>query len=160
MKIDNFARFYALLNKIEHYNKEELKRQLVHQYTKGRTESLREMDYTDYNKMCNALQVQIDGTYGLREKRSIVLKLMQKCGVDTTSWTRINALCKDVRIAGKEFRRMNIDDLEELAVKLRMIERKGGFKAINMELAEKAHPRKKKVYIYMPVSGRDTEFTN
>lgn len=133
-KVDNFARFYALIKKIEHYDKDELKRQLVHQYTKGRTDSLREMYYGEYNMMCNALQVQSDATTSLKKERSVVLKLMQKCGVDTTSWDRVNALCLDSRISGKEFRRLSIEELQELAVKLRVIERKGGFSALNKEM--------------------------
>lgn len=64
----------------------------------------------------------------LRRKRSEVLKLMQQIGIDTTSWNRVNAFCKDARIAGKAFRHISIDELEVLAVKLRAIKRKGGLK--------------------------------
>ena len=65
----------------------------------------------------------------LRRKRSEVLKLMQQLGIDTTDWNRVDAFCEDVRIAGKAFRHISIDELEALAVKLRIIERKGGLKA-------------------------------
>lgn len=149
-KVDNFARFYALIKKIEHYDKEELKRQLVHQYTKGRTESLREMYYGEYNMMCNALQAQSDATTGIKKERSVVLKLMQKCGVDTTSWDKVNALCLDSRIAGKEFRRLSIEELEELAVKLRVIERKGGFSALNKQITPTKQKEVKQVIVKLP----------
>ena len=65
----------------------------------------------------------------LRRKRSVCLKLMQQLGIDTTDWDRVNAFCEDARIAGKAFRHISIDELEALAVKLRIIERKGGLKA-------------------------------
>lgn len=149
-KVDNFARFYALIKKIEHYDKDELKRQLVHQYTKGRTDSLREMYYGEYNMMCNALQVQSDATTGIKKERSVVLKLMQKCGVDTTSWERVNALCLDSRISGKEFRRLSIEELEELAVKLRVIERKGGFSAFNKLITPTKQKEVKQVIVKLP----------
>lgn len=64
----------------------------------------------------------------LRRKRSEVLKLMQQLGVDTTDWDRVNAFCTDARIAGKLFRKISVDELEELAVKLRAIKRNGGLK--------------------------------
>lgn len=149
-KVDNFARFYALIKKIEHYDKDELKRQLVHQYTKGRTESLRDMCYGEYNMMCNALQAQSDATTGIKKERSVVLKLMQKCGVDTTSWDKVNALCLDSRIAGKELRRLSIEELEELAVKLRVIERKGGFSALNKQITPTKQKEVKQVIVKLP----------
>ena len=104
----NYARFYTLLTLLPGADKETL----VAQYTDGRTTSLRE-----------ALRRQ------LRCRRSEVLKLMQQLGIDTTDWNRVDAFCKDVRIAGKAFRYISIDELEALAVKLRIIERKGGLKA-------------------------------
>ena len=60
----------------------------------------------------------------LRRRRSEVLKLMQQLGIDTTNWNRVDAFCEDVRIAGKAFRHISIDELEVLAVKLRAIKRK------------------------------------
>ena len=60
----------------------------------------------------------------LRRKRSVCLKLMQQLGIDTTDWDRVNAFCEDARIAGKAFRYISIDELEALAVKLRVIKRK------------------------------------
>jgi hypothetical protein len=53
---------------------------------------------------------------------------MQQLGIDTTDWNRVDAFCKDVRIAGKAFRHISIDELEALVVKLRAIKRKGGLK--------------------------------
>ena len=111
----NYARFYTLLKLLPGADKETL----VAQYTDGRTTSLRETTPQEYDQMRRQL----------RCRRSEVLKLMQQLGIDTTDWNRVDAFCKDVRIAGKAFRHISIDELEALAVKLRIIERKGGLKA-------------------------------
>lgn len=63
-----------------------------------------------------------------RKHRSQCLRLMQKLGIDTTDWTRINAFCQDQRIAGKVFSQLSNEELEQLSVKLRSIQRKGGLK--------------------------------
>ena len=59
-----------------------------------------------------------------RQRRSVALKLMQKYGVDTTDWNRVNAFCRDPRITGKVFATLSIEELERLAVKLRIMLRK------------------------------------
>ena len=123
----NYARFYTLLKKMPCADKETL----VEQYTNGRTTHLRETTQQEYNKMCRDME-QIAGydermsdiRRELRRKRSVCLKLMQQLDIDTTDWDRVNAFCEDARIAGKAFRHISIDELEELAVKLRTIKRK------------------------------------
>lgn len=127
----NYARFYVLLNRMPTADKEELKASLVSQYTGGRTESLREMTAKEYDAMCDALQ-RADAGYKAREiaraelrrRRSAVLRQLQLMGIDTTDWDRVNAYCQHPRIAGKEFRRLTIDELERLNIKLRIIQRK------------------------------------
>lgn len=64
----------------------------------------------------------------LRYRRSVCLNLMQKLGIDTADWARINDFCRHPRIAGKPFARITTEELEQLAVKLRGIQRKGGLK--------------------------------
>ena len=123
----NYARFYTLLKKLPGADKETL----VEQYTNGRTTHLRETTQQEYNKMCRDME-QVAGydermsdiRRELRRKRSVCLKLMQQLDIDTTDWNRVNAFCEDARIAGKAFRHISIDELEELAVKLRAIKRK------------------------------------
>ena len=127
----NYARFYTLLKLLPGADKETL----VSQYTDGRTTSLRETTRQEYDRMCRDMEREtgydefVEGIRRqLRRKRSEVLKLMQQLGVDTTDWDRVNAFCTDARIAGKLFRKISVDELEELAVKLRAIKRKGGLK--------------------------------
>ncbi|WP_456059238.1 hypothetical protein [Bacteroides clarus] len=131
MRTRNYARFYVLLGRMSALDKEELKVQLVRQFTDGRTESLKEMTDKEYTAMCDGMQQQI-GNYKsreiyreeLRRKRSAVLHLLQKIGVDTTDWERVNAYCRNPRISGKEFSKLTIEELEILSVKLRIIRRK------------------------------------
>ena len=89
------------------------------------------MTTKEYDAMCEAMQ-QMDKSYKAREiyreelrrKRSTVLKLMQKQGIDTTDWNRVDAYCLNPRIAGKKFIRLTTEELETVAIKLRIIRRK------------------------------------
>lgn len=127
----NYARFYLLLNRLPTADRDELKTELVSQYTGGRTSSLRDMTEKEYDAMCDAMQ-QMDKNRKAREiyleelrrKRSTVLKLMQKQGIDTTDWDRVDAYCLNPRIAGKRFVRLTTDELKTVAIKLRIIQRK------------------------------------
>ena len=127
----NYARFYALLKQLPKADKENL----VEQYTHGRTVHLHETSIQEYDTMCNDMErvVGLDERREairkeLRRKRSVCLKLMQQLGVDTTDWARVDNFCMNPRLAGKPFRNISIEELEELSVKLRTIKRKGGLK--------------------------------
>ncbi len=133
--VTNFARFFAAFNKLPYSgNREEFRRQIVLQYTWNRTDSLREMTRGEYNDCCYALE-ELSGQKSEQKRlRSECLKLMQKLGIDTTDWTRINAFCQDPRITGKVFARLSNEELEQLSVKLRSIKRKGGLKTRKTEV--------------------------
>ena len=134
-EVTNFSRFFAVFNKLPYGgSREEFKRQIVLQYTWNRTDSLREMTRREYNDCCNALEELSGQKSEQKKRRSECLKLMQKLGIDTTDWMRINAFCDDRRIAGKVFARLTNDELEQLSVKLRSIRRKGGLKQRKTEV--------------------------
>lgn len=127
----NYRRFYALLKQLPGADKETL----VEQYTNGRTVHLREMAPAEYDAMCRTMERATGYAerraalrQALRRARSAALHRMQLLGIDTTDWTRINAFCRDSRIAGKAFRELDCEELEKLTVKLRMMQRKGGLK--------------------------------
>ena len=86
------------------------------------------MTREEYNKCCDALERLSGRRDERKKKRSECLKLMQKLGVDTTDWARINSFCQDRRIAGKPFARLSLEELETLSTKLRSIQRKGGLR--------------------------------
>lgn len=125
-EVTNFGRFYRALGRLpyEGGELEEFNRQIVANYTWNRTESLREMTKAEYNACCDALERMNGERDEQRRLRSGVLKLMQKIGIDTTDWHRVNKFCEDPRIAGKPFARICNNELERLMVKLRAIKRK------------------------------------
>lgn len=136
----NYARFYTLLKKLPRADKETL----VEQYTHGRTTHLHETSIQEYNTMCKDME-RVAGYDERREamrkelkrKRSVCLKLMQQLGVDTTDWARVDNFCQNPRLAGKPFRNISMEELEDLSVKLRAIKRKGGLKPKQQPVEQK-----------------------
>lgn len=126
-QVTNFARFYTSFSRLPYSgDREEFKKQIVRQYTWNRTESLRDMTLKEYTACCEGLEKLTGRKDNLKKKRSQCLKLMQQLGIDTSDWARINNFCQHPRIAGKPFARISLDELENLSVKLRSIQRKGG----------------------------------
>lgn len=131
MTTKNYARFWALLNKMPCTDREELKKSLILQFTNGRTDSLKEMTDKEYDSLCDNIQEMHGDKLRraeiyqlLKRKRSAVLHQLQLMGIDTANWDRVNAYCQQPRISGKEFRHLTIDELDQLLIKLRLIERK------------------------------------
>lgn len=127
----NYRRFYALLKQLKGADKETL----VLQYTGGRTKHLGETTDKEYDSMCDDME-RVAGYEArreawkqeLRKKRSRCLHYMQKLGVDTTDWDRVDAFCGSPRIVGKPFRKLDLEELEMVATKLRIIAKKGGLR--------------------------------
>lgn len=125
-QITNFGRFFSAFHRLTiHGEQEESRRQLVLQYTSGRTDSLKEMTRKEYTELCEALEEMNGSRNELKRRRSIALKLMQELEVDTRDWAQINDFCRHPRICGKAFGQLTIEELMELATKLRTIKRKG-----------------------------------
>lgn len=127
----NYRRFYSLLREMPAADKDEL----VYQFTSGRTTHLHEMSVEEYNAMCGSMErttgedKRREAIYAeLKRQRSICLKLMQRLGVNTGDWSRVDDFCRHPRISGKAFRQLSAEELEKVSVKLRIIERKGGLK--------------------------------
>ena len=122
--------FYTFLNRLPTSDRDALKESVVLQYTDNRTSSLREMSLQEYNAAVAGMQKLVPPTYQeqllkiRRQKRSAVLHQMQLLGIDTSNWDKVNAFCRDSRIAGKEFRELDCEELDVLQVKLRAIRRK------------------------------------
>ena len=141
----NYARFYTLLKKLPGADKETL----VSSFTDGRTTSLREMKVKEYDAMCASLEEQTGWKAQVKKKRSLCLKLMQKAGIDTTDWQRINDFCRHPRIAGKVFAQLSLADLDSLQTKLRSIMRKGGLKP----KPSRDEHRNTTSFVYIPMSN-------
>lgn len=129
-EVTNFARFYSILKRVPKIGDNEyLKKEMVSVATGGRTESLKEITRKEYDDLCNILEKRFPEKRNIyveqrRKKRSSCLKLLQKIGVDTTNWTAINNYCKSPKIAGKVFADLDIEELQHLSLKLRMILKK------------------------------------
>lgn len=128
--LPNYAAFYTLLGRMPASDREGLKQSIVLQYTDGRTSSLREMTPQEYSAALAGMQKLVLPTQReksiqiRRRKRSAVLHQMQLLGVDTADWNKVNSFCRDSRIAGKEFRELDCEELDSLLVKVRAIRRK------------------------------------
>lgn len=128
-EVSNYHRFYALLGRLYAVDRDEAKESLVWSFTDGRTTHLREMTRKEYDAMCSFLEERTGWKEQLKKKRSLCLRLMQKAGVDTTDWQRINDFCRNPKIAGREFAQLGVKDLDALQVKLRAIMSKGGLRS-------------------------------
>jgi mevalonate kinase len=124
------ARFYVLLRQIPQADKEEF----VWQYSHLKTTSLSEFyesDPAQYRQMINDMQKlvnEMDGykpndakTAELKKLRSAILHRLQKHGIDTTDWNRVNAFMRQPRIAGKTLGEMSIEEMKELIPKMQSI---------------------------------------
>lgn len=153
--IENYHRFYASLRRLPGGERDDVKETLVSSFTGGRTTSLKEMTLDEYNAMCSSLEERTGWKDQLRKARSVCLKLMQKAGVDTTDWQRINAFCRNPRIAGKDFSRLGLKDLDALQVKLRAILGKGGLRPAKSQDVAMAPQQtgQEKTYIAVPLVG-------
>lgn len=149
-QVTNFGRFYTAVRALNPIgDRDEVKKSLVYQYTNGRTDSLREMTRAEYDRCCEDLERKTGRKDELRKERSKTLRLMQQMGVDTTDWGRVNLLCRDVRIIGKDFYNITTDEHRELRRKLKSIERKGGIrrKPVGMPEQQKTQQPRQQVFI-------------
>lgn len=115
MKDRNYALVFAYLKKHPYLTKEDV----AHEFSGGRTASLKELTDAEYRAMLRSLGGRMQSTEELRTARSSALCLIQRWGVDTTDWARVNQFCEDPRIAGKPFARLRTAELEALTRKLR-----------------------------------------
>lgn len=119
---NDYKRFWALLREMPGAEKDEI----VLQFTGGRTTHLHLMTADEYRRMLRMMDgiVRHDRRERLCRRRSMCLHLLQKIGVDTSDWARVNAYCMNPRIAGRPFSEVSAEGLSELSVKLRMIKKK------------------------------------
>jgi hypothetical protein len=136
------ARFYALLKQIPRVGKEEL----VWQYSNLRTTSLSEfysLDPQGYRRMINEMQMLVNEINGynprtpdvaeLKRLRSAILHRLQKHGIDTTDWSRVNAFMRQPRIAGKTLGEMTIEEMQVFIPKMQSILAKDKLKQMEIK---------------------------
>ena len=77
-EVTNFARFYASFNQLPYSgDRESFKREIVRQYTWGRTESLKEMTIAEYNACCEGLEKLTGRKEEQKKKRSTYLIILK-----------------------------------------------------------------------------------
>lgn len=135
MKNRKYTMVFAYLRELPYVSKEDL----AHEWSDGRTTSLRELSDKEYNRLISHIRSHSSYRAKLRKARSGVLHLLQKYGIDTTDWQRINSFCKQKKIAGKPFGELSVSELGVLANKMRaIIEKvKQRDKAIKEELRQR-----------------------
>lgn len=144
-----FARFFALLSKLPHLDKDDL----VWQYSHMLTTSLNEL-YSKrpdkYQAMIADMQAMVNelalpnsriwdakpeqkgqSTAELKKYRSAILLRLQKHGIDTTNWDIVNRFMRQPRIAGKTLGEMSIAELKAFIPKIESILQKNSDKKQN-----------------------------
>lgn len=151
----NYHRFYASFNRLGFIDRDDMKETLVSSFTDGRTTSLKEMTSAEYAALCSSLEERTGWKEQLRKCRSVSLRLMQHAGVDTSDWQRVNAFCRNPKIAGKVFGRLSVQDHYALQLKLRSIIGKGGLRTCKAHEAatESKHTVQEVTYIAVPLAG-------
>lgn len=125
-----YSDIWAMINKLAgELEAEELKRVMCESVSDGRTNSLRELTGGELVKLRAELRKQTGfkpakSDPEKRRKRSAVLKLLTKYGIDTSDWGAVNSFVSQSRIAGKEFHQLNEEELEKLRRKMYAINRK------------------------------------
>jgi hypothetical protein len=122
------ANFFYLLKSLPNATKEDI----VYAYSSQTTTSLRDFYANhplEYQAMINDLEHKITinrlkNEKLIKDKRSAVLKRIQKYGIDTTEWSKVNDFLLQPKIAGKKLYDMSIDEMNSLIKKLESILKK------------------------------------
>lgn len=139
MKDRNYRAFYALLGRMNSVpDKEEFKREMASQYSGGKAHRLHELTDDEYQRLLADME-RVAGVDKMRERyverrrmlRSQVLHQMQVLGIDTSDWKHVDDFCLNPRIAGKRFCLLSPGELEDVGVKLRIIQRKRNERRFN-----------------------------
>lgn len=110
---------------------EETRRSMIRRLTDGRTDSTRDLTYSEAQYLAGYINgakhenrdLSI-GERAIKKQRSGVLKRIQLLGVDTTDWDCVNAFLCNPRIAGKPLCELSGDELQKLVPKLEAILKK------------------------------------
>jgi hypothetical protein len=132
------GRFYGAIARLPGANKEDIVWRYSYLLTTSLTEFL-EKNPQGYWAMVADLEQKAPFTKGeeqdrvvknlitertIKQKRSAILHRLQKYGIDTTDWRKVNAFLEQPRIAGKRLYDMTIDEMQDLIKKLESILKK------------------------------------
>jgi len=130
------SRFFGLLKSLPYLDKQDL----VWQYSNMLTTSLSDfytkdpIGYrkmiTDMQKMVDSLdkktEIQVNNTAdpSIKKLRSGILHRLQRYGIDTTDWKKVNAFLEQPRIAGKRLYDMSAEEMGDFIKKMESILKK------------------------------------
>lgn len=138
----NYRRLYYLVSKVKEQEPgidvEKFIQGWIWQTTNERTYHKSELTGEEYDRICREISAkymvkdeyfrtieQMKTERLLKDKRSAVLRRMQKIGIDTTDWDCVNRFLADNRIkAGKPFYKLTYDELSDLIPQLEAILKK------------------------------------
>ena len=106
---------------------EEGRRNLLLEFTDGRTNTTKGLTYREAIYLCGFLYgkgTKFTASGETKRRRSGVLKRMQQIGIDTTDWDAVDIFCQDPRIAGKRFCQLTDEELLNMIPKLEQIKKK------------------------------------
>ncbi len=135
--INVHARFYGLLKHFPHMTKEDL----VWQYSGMLTTSLSDFYQkkpgayyamvSEMQKIANKMEAEkpkkdelppaLAGGQEIKKLRSAILHRLQKYGIDTTNWDKVNSFMENPRIAGKRLYSMSADEMHAFIAKMEVI---------------------------------------
>lgn len=118
----NYREFFALLKQMNGATKEDI----VWQYSNYATDSLSTFASSNpdgYKKMLIELRTltKTNDKTETKRLRSGILHRLQKYGIDTTNWSKVNAFLERPRIAGKRLYDMDHNEMAALITKLESI---------------------------------------
>ena len=77
-QVTNFGRFYTAIRALNPIgDRDDVKKSIVYQYTNGRTDSLREMSRTEYDKCCEDLERKTGQKDELRKERLSLIHISE-----------------------------------------------------------------------------------
>lgn len=110
---------------------EETRRGMILDLTDGRTDSTRDLTYSEAQYFAGYINGAAKENRDLsiseraiKRQRSGILKRLQKLGIDTTDWNNVNAYLCDKRIAGKPLYELDSEELQALIRRLEQILKK------------------------------------
>lgn len=120
-KTHNHSQFWTLFAQMPGADKEQLIWEASNMLTTSLNDFL-EKNPSGYKsmiaKMQNAVSTSKTPNENIKLYRSGVLTRLQKYGVDTTNWTKVNAFLKQPQVAGKVMYELSVDEMRALITKL------------------------------------------
>lgn len=105
---------------------DEARREMIYNFTNGRSESVKDLNERELQLLCNELQSRFlssDYEIQMRKKRSIVLTIATRTGIKSaTGWSEFNKWMLNSSIYKKELHAYNYEELDELIKQFRGLE--------------------------------------